>query len=245
MLLEAICKDEDLEVVKKASQIISSLTTILESHGLLSPKSLSTSASTISETPALSSSKPVANDVDSLSGPPQSACGGERTVQTKGEYGPLNHELFRSLHSNEYAGQLVGKSILDLDPQTIGFAALSDDGNFHSIPEGDLQEKVIDSILNDKDINLLAKVYLGTEAEAPGRQGPETKVSRPVRPLVILSSDEFLHQLSMLDIDKIVNERSRWIEDTGGNLETLLDDMLICRDVNLEDENDCNAMDCY
>lgn len=238
MLLEAIYKDEDLEVVKKASQIISSLTTILESHGLLSPKSLSTSASTISEAPALSSSKPVANDVDLLPGPPQSAGGRERTAQTKGE-------LFSSLHSNEYAGQLVGKSILDLDPQTMGFAALNDDGNFHSIPEGTLQEKVIDSILNDKDINLLAKVYLGTEAEAPGRQGPETKVSRPVRPLVILSSDEFLHHISMLDIDEIVNERTRWIEDTGGNLETLLDDMLICRDVNLEDENDCNAMDCY
>ncbi|KAK3931173.1 BRCA1-associated ATM activator 1 [Frankliniella fusca] len=251
VLLEAICKDEDLEVVKRASEIISFLSVVLERHGLLDLKNNLSSTPTSSEASSALGSNAVlspSNQSDSLSESTSSVMSSyyevEMPVHVQVENSELNTNHHNTLNSSDNS-RSPGKSILDLDPQVMGFDVLNDDVlDLPSISQADLQDKVIDSILNDRDINLLAKVYLGTGAEVTGRQGPETKISKPVRPLVVLSPEEFLCQLSILQVDKIVSERSRWVKDTGGNLDTLLDDMLITRNLKLE-EDDFNAMDCY
>lgn len=233
------------------------MSVVLERHGLLDPKGILASPipSEASPAPNANCVPSPSNQSDYLSESHSSAtyspfCEEEITSPNSGNFhtgfGMTNPQHFSTLNSKEYSESPPGKSILDLDPQRMGFAVLDDDHlNLPTVSPDDLQDKVIDSILNDRDINLLAKVYLGTGAELPGRQGPETKVSRPVRPLGILNSDDFLRQLATLQVDKIVNERSRWIKDTGGNLDTLLDDMLISRSIPCEGEDDCNDMDCY
>lgn len=238
-------KDEDLEVVKKASQIIMSLSVVLERHGLLKAKSLPASTSNFSElSPAYNPEHQPSPSVKQRqfdSDPHSSLCVNETTGKSLENMYPPNR------HSIVYGGNSessVERSILDLDPQAMGFAVL-DDVELPSIPSENLQDKVIESILSDKDINLIANVYLGTGVEVPGRQGPETKISKPMRPLVILSSDEFLNQLTALGVDQIVNERTRWIKDTGCNLHTLLDDMLIMRNIECGGGEECNIMDCY
>ncbi|XP_034249163.1 uncharacterized protein LOC117650022 isoform X2 [Thrips palmi] len=249
VLLETIQKDEDLEVVKKASQIITSLSGVLERHGLLEPKNVSAPSPTSSEAPPASNlnhlSSP-SNQSNYTSESPNSLCEKDITSTSIGDFN-TNFDSAKSQDFNSFQNSdKPAKSILDLDPQGMGFAVLDEELglDFPNMTPAD-QDQVIDSILNDRDINLLAKVYLGTGTELPGRQGPETKISKPIRPLVILNSDEFLRQLVTLQVDELVKERTRWIKDTEGNLETLLDDMLIARAIPCEGEDDCNAMDCY
>ncbi|XP_026271970.1 uncharacterized protein LOC113202106 isoform X5 [Frankliniella occidentalis] len=252
VLVEAIRKDEDLEVVKRASEIISYLSVVLEKHGLLDRKnnmSLTPTPSEASPALSLNNVSSPSNQSDCPSTSPSSGMSSfyEVEVPAQGtvEQSVSNSSSYNSLNSNNYS-KSVGKSILDLDPQVMGFDVLNDDVlELPGISKADIQDKVIDSILNDRDINLLAKVYLGTGAEVTGRQGPETKISKPVRPLVVLNPEEFLSQLSILEVEKIVSERTRWVMDTGGNLDTLLDDMLITRNLSLKEEDDYNAMDCY
>lgn len=251
VLLETLQKDEDLEVVKKVSQIITSLSEVLERHGLLDAKSVSCSAqssnsSNSSEVSPASNSNGMFSPSDQ-SNPNSESLSSVLSSLCESEF-YSNLDIADSQEVNPFQnGDRPAKSILDLDPQGMGFAVLDEElgSELPNITPGDLQDKVIDSILNDRDVNLLAKVYLGTEVELPGRQGPETKVSKPIRPLVMLNCDEFLRQLMTLQVDKLVNEKTRWIEDTGGNLDTLLDDMLIARTIPSEGEDDCNAMDCY
>lgn len=253
-MLETIRKDEDLEVVKRVSQIITSLTGVLERHGLLDPKSVSSQSPNLSEASPSSNSNYMPSPLNQSNRNSESlnsalSCFSEEDISNSSN-GDVNTNLGKANSQKMNSvmnGQKPAKSILDLDPQGMGFAVL-EEGHGLELPDmspGDLQDKVIDSILNDRDVNLLAKVYLGTGAELPGRQGPETKMSKPVRPLVILDSDEFLRQLMTLQVEELVNERTRWIQDTGGNIETLLDDMLIARTIPCEGEDDCNAMDCY
>ena len=242
--METLCKDEDLEVVKRASQIIMSLSMVLERHGLLrantlpasTPISLEPSPSSLSDHPCSPSAE---QKLDSRV--QSSPCVDVTTNSCVDNINPQNSNSFHHDANSVSSGE---RSILDLDPQRMGFAVL-DDVELLSMPSENLQDSVIESILNDKDINLIANVYLGTGVEVPGRQGPETKMSKPMRPLVILNSDEFLNKLTTLRVDAIVNERTRWIKDTGCNLHTLLDDMLIMRNIQSNVDDECNIMDCY
>lgn len=93
-----------------------------------------------------------------------------------------------------------------------------------------ISENIIDSIVNVSDMNLLGSVYLNGQKEP--------KMNGDVRELMIVTPDVFKN-FAAKDLDKIVVEKSKWLENID-DLNSLLDDIL-----QSYEDNEVNAMDCY
>ncbi|KAI4456511.1 brca1-associated atm activator 1 [Holotrichia oblita] len=96
-------------------------------------------------------------------------------------------------------------------------------------PRMDYSDEVIDQIVQSSDINLLTNVYNPSD-EVSTRPKFNTHV-------VEVTPEAFLSVLHS-DLDAIVNEKTKWLQNID-DLNSLLDDMLKCYN------GDVNSMDCY
>lgn len=102
-------------------------------------------------------------------------------------------------------------------------------------PENDMEaksQKVIEDIVNEMDINLLVSV-------CNSRQKKSAKHSENIS-LKIVHPDVFLEQLRTIDLKSFLDEKSKWLVDSGGDLSTLLNDILT-----VHSECEMNVLDCY
>lgn len=100
-----------------------------------------------------------------------------------------------------------------------------------SSPTTRFSEDVINEIVNCRDVNLLANVYIKDEGSCPVTNGAEVQ-------LKIVTPKEFLDFIQR-NLDDLIVEREKWL-DKIDDLGSLLDDML-----KTYDDDDMNAMDCY
>ncbi|KAJ9580213.1 hypothetical protein L9F63_004156, partial [Diploptera punctata] len=95
-------------------------------------------------------------------------------------------------------------------------------------------EKIIESIVNETDINLLAAVYqdrLNVDDQASGIVCP---------PENNVTVEKFLSSVSKLNLEEFIAQKSRWMDYCTDDLGSLLDDILSSRA-----DKESNAMDCY
>ncbi|GJQ72358.1 hypothetical protein Trydic_g3443 [Trypoxylus dichotomus] len=97
-------------------------------------------------------------------------------------------------------------------------------------PRMDYSDEVIDEIIHSSDMNLLTNVYNPSEV-------PIRPVSNCNSNIINVSPEAFLSVLRS-DLDAMVNEKTKWLQNID-DLNSLLDDMLKCYN------GDVNSMDCY
>lgn len=97
-------------------------------------------------------------------------------------------------------------------------------------PRMDYSDEVIDQIINSTDMNLLTNVY-NPSGDTPMKPVPNNTN------MINVSPEAFLAILRS-DLDGIVNEKTKWLQNID-DLDSLLDDMLKCYN------GDVNSMDCY
>jgi hypothetical protein len=95
-------------------------------------------------------------------------------------------------------------------------------------------ERIIEAIVNETDISLLAAVYkdrLNVGDEASG------VISPPDNNVTV---EQFLSSVHKLNVEELIAQKSRWMDYYADDLGSLLDDMLSSRA-----NKESNAMDCY
>jgi hypothetical protein len=99
-------------------------------------------------------------------------------------------------------------------------------------------DQVIEAIVNETDINLLADVYRDHLNVGNNVSG----VSRNFNfdPEVNVSAEEFLLAISKLNLSEMVTQKAEWQDYCSSNLGSLLDDILLSHA-----DTESNAMDCY
>lgn len=96
---------------------------------------------------------------------------------------------------------------------------------------GAKSDRIIEDIVNEMDINLLVSVcnpYKDNE-----NMQCEVLVKK-VKPEI------FLNEMEAFDINNFLNEKRKWLADSGDDLSTLLNDILT-----VHSECDTNILDCY
>jgi hypothetical protein len=99
-------------------------------------------------------------------------------------------------------------------------------------------DKVIEAIVNETDINLLADVY--RDYLKVGNNAPSVTTNFTLDPEVCVSGEEFLMAISKLNPSEMVRQKKQWLDYCSNNLGSLLDDILSSRA-----GTESNAMDCY
>lgn len=99
-------------------------------------------------------------------------------------------------------------------------------------------DQVIEAIVNETDISLLADVYrdylnVGENAASVSRNFSFDQE-------VTVSAEEFLLAISKLNLSDMVKQKADWMEYCSSNLGSLLDDIL-----SSHADAESNAMDCY
>lgn len=101
--------------------------------------------------------------------------------------------------------------------------------------ELEYMDNVIDTILNDCDMDLLSPGYrhnINFKSSGPG----DKKCKK-------LMPKEFLQKIKRIDFVGMLNSRTQWLEDTSDNLNSLLDDILAVKITDAGSET--NVVDCY
>jgi hypothetical protein len=99
-------------------------------------------------------------------------------------------------------------------------------------------DQVIEAIVNDTDMNLLADVchdYLRVEnsvSNVTTNFNLDTEVN--------VGAEDFLSAISNLDLGEMVTQKTRWLDYCTSDLGSLLDDIL-----SSHADTESNAMDCY
>lgn len=99
-------------------------------------------------------------------------------------------------------------------------------------------DKVIEAIVNETDINLLADVY--HDHLKVGNNTPSVTTNFNLNPKVHVSGEEFLVTISKLNLSEMVTQKTQWLDCCSNNLGSLLDDILASHA-----DTESNAMDCY
>ncbi|KAJ4441108.1 hypothetical protein ANN_10958 [Periplaneta americana] len=99
-------------------------------------------------------------------------------------------------------------------------------------------EKVIEAIVNETDINLLADVY--RDYLTVGNDITSVATNFKLDSHADVSAKEFLSVTSKLDLREMVTQKNQWLDYCSNNLHSLLDDILSSRA-----GTESNAMDCY
>lgn len=96
-------------------------------------------------------------------------------------------------------------------------------------------DDVIDTIINDSDVDLLSPGY---------RHNANFKIyGAGDKKCTKLMPKEFLQKIKRIDFVGMLNSRTQWLDDTSDNLNSLLDDILA---VKISDTgSETNIVDCY
>ncbi|XP_043258227.1 uncharacterized protein LOC122400707 isoform X1 [Colletes gigas] len=96
---------------------------------------------------------------------------------------------------------------------------------------------VIEEIVDDNDANLLASIYKNSMKMVEEIQSTEEKTFEFIS---CVTRQSFLQTIFNLNIDAIIEEKTRWLTTYTTSFESILDDILI-----MHKQGDVNSMDCY
>lgn len=96
---------------------------------------------------------------------------------------------------------------------------------------GAKSDKIIEDIVNEMDINLLVSVV------NPGKRDVKSNCEILIK---TIKPEIFLNEMEMFDLNNFLNEKRRWLADSGDDLNTLLTDIL-----NIHSGCETNILDCY
>jgi hypothetical protein len=99
-------------------------------------------------------------------------------------------------------------------------------------------DQVIEAIVNETDMNLLADVYRDYLHVGNSVRNVTTNFNLDTE--VSVGAEEFLSAVSKLDVGDMVTQKTQWLEYCSGDLGSLLDDIL-----SSHGDAELNAMDCY
>jgi len=212
-------EDHDLQVVCKAADIVTTLKDVLTQHGLV----LET------ETP-----KPLPDLVSNCVKPANS--------NFKGVYDSFGCEVNTcSITSN--ASSITANTCSNTAPKvnkTKTTKVDSCEGKISTVQSrlANDSDQVIEGIVNETDMNLLADVYRDYLHVGNSVCNVSTNFNLDME--VNVGAEEFLSAISKLSLCDMVTQKSQWLDYCAGNLGSLLDDIL-----SSHADTESNAMDCY
>ena len=218
MLLLAL-EDHDLQVVCKAADIVTTLKDVLTQHGLV-PET---------ETP-----KPLPDLVSNCVKPANS--------NFKGVYDSFGCEVNTcSITSN--ACSITANTCSNTAPKvnkTKTTKVDSCEGKISSVQSrlANDSDQVIEGIVNETDMNLLADVYRDYLHVGNSVCNVSTNFNLDME--VNVGAEEFLSAISKLSLSDMLTQKSQWLDYCAGDLGSLLDDIL-----SSHADTESNAMDCY
>jgi hypothetical protein len=205
-------EDHDLQVVCKAADIVTTLKDVLMQHGLVQE----------TETP-----KPLPDLVSNCVNPANS--------NFKGVYDSSGCEVNTS--------SITANTCLITAPEVNETKTTKVDScegkisNVRSILAND-SDQVIEAIVNDSDMNLLADVYRDYLHVGNSVCNVSTNFSLDTE--VNVGAEEFLSAISKISLSDMVTQKTQWLDYCSGDLGSLLDDIL-----SSHAGTESNAMDCY
>jgi hypothetical protein len=99
-------------------------------------------------------------------------------------------------------------------------------------------DQVIEAIVNETDMNLLADVY--RDCLHVGNSVCNVSANFSLDTEVNVGAEEFLSAISKLSLSDMVTQKTQWLDYCAGDLGSLLDDIL-----SSHADTESNAMDCY
>jgi hypothetical protein len=99
-------------------------------------------------------------------------------------------------------------------------------------------DQVIEAIVNETDMNLLADVY--RDYLHVGNSVCNVSTNFNLNTEVNVGAEEFLTAITKLNVGDMVMQKTQWLEYCNGDLGSLLDDIL-----SSHANGESNAMDCY
>jgi len=102
----------------------------------------------------------------------------------------------------------------------------------------DDSDQVIEAIVNETDMNLLADVY--RDYLHVGNSVCNVSTNFSLDKEVNVGAEEFLSAISKLSLSDMVTQKTQWLDYCAGDLGSLLDDIL-----SSHADTESNAMDCY
>lgn len=198
-------EDHDLQVVRKAADIVTTLTDVLARHGLVPD----------TETP-----KPLPDLVSNCVKPANS--------NFKGVYDSFGCEVDTCLITACKVNQTKMTKVDTGEGKTSSVRSrLLDDS-----------DQVIEAIVNETDMNLLADVYRDYLHVGNSVSNVSTKFNLDTE--VNVGAEEFLSAISKLDLSEMVTQKTQWLDYCTSDLGSLLDDIL-----SSHADTESNAVDCY
>ena len=226
-------EDHDLQVVCKAADIVTTLKDVLTQHGLV-PET---------ETP-----KPLPDLVSNCMKPANS--------NFKGVYDSFGCEVNTCLITANTSSITANTCSITANTcsittntcsipspkvsETKSTKVDSYEGKISTVQSrlGNDSDEVIEAIVNETDMNLLADVYhdylhVGNSvSNASANFNLDTEVN--------VGAEEFLLAISKLSLSDVVTQKTQWLDYCAGDLGSLLDDIL-----SSHADTESNAMDCY
>lgn len=205
-------EDHDLQVVCKAADILTTLKDVLTRHGLV---------------PETDTPKPLPDLVSNCVRPANS--------NFKGVYDSFGCEVDTCLNTTNTCSITTPK-VNETETTKVD----SCEGKIsteQSILAND-SDQVIEAIVNETDMNLLADVYRDYLHVGNSVCNVSTNFSLDTE--VNVGAEEFLSAISKLDLSDVVTQKTQWLDYCAGDLGSLLDDIL-----SSHADTESNAMDCY
>lgn len=205
-------EDHDLQVVCKAADILTTLKDVLTRHGLV-PET---------ETP-----KPLPDLVTNCIKPANS--------NFKGVYDSLGCEVNTcSTTANTFSN--TAPKVTETKTTKVD-SCEGKISNVRSTLSND-SDQVIEAIVNETDMNLLADVYRDYLHVGNSVRNVSTNFNLDTE--VNVGAEEFLSAISKLSLSDMVTQKTQWLDYCAGDLGSLLDDIL-----SSHADTESNAMDCY
>jgi hypothetical protein len=102
----------------------------------------------------------------------------------------------------------------------------------------DDSDQVIEAIVNETDMNLLADVY--RDYLHVGNSVSNVSTNFNLDTEVNVGAEEFLSAISKINLSEMVTQKTQWLDQCSSDLGSLLDDIL-----SSHADTESNAMDCY
>jgi len=205
-------EDHDLQVVCKAADIVTTLKDVLTRHGLV---------------PETDTPKPLPDLVSNCVKPANS--------NFKGVYDSFGCEVDTCLNTTNTCSITTPKVNETKTTKVDSFEGKI--STEQSILAND-SDQVIEAIVNETDMNLLADVY--RDYLHVGNSVCNVSTNFSLGTEVNVGAEEFLSAISKLDLSDVVTQKTQWLDYCAGDLGSLLDDILSSRA-----DTESNAMDCY
>jgi hypothetical protein len=205
-------EDHDLQVVCKAADIMTTLKDVLTRHGLV---------------PETDTPKPLPDLVSNCVNPANS--------NFKGVYDSFGCEVNTCLDTTNNC--LITTPKVNETKMTKVDSCEGKISTVQSTLAND-SDQVIEAIVNETDMNLLAEVYRDYLHVGNSVCNLSTNFSLDTE--VNVGAEEFLSAISKLDLSDVVTQKTQWLDYCAGDLGSLLDDIL-----SSHADTESNAMDCY